>query len=108
MSELSIAQEFCVPSVHPCFPAHFPGHPIVPGALLLQWLCRQIVQQFPHYTVVAVPSMKFIQPLLPGDHCQLSLRWELPVAQVRVKISRAGDTVCHGTLKLLQSQDAPL
>lgn len=108
MSEFSTMREFRVPLSHACFAAHFPGQPIVPGALLLQWLCREVVQQFPHYSVVAVPSMKFIQPLLPGDNCQLSLRCELPVVQVRVKLLRAGEPVCHGSLDLLHGQDALL
>jgi 3-hydroxymyristoyl/3-hydroxydecanoyl-(acyl carrier protein) dehydratase len=108
VSEFSIAREFRVPAAHACFSAHFPGRPLVPGALLLQWLCREVVQQFPDYRVVAVPSMKFTQPLLPADICQLNLRCELPLAQVRVKLLRAGETVCHGILDLLHSQDAPL
>lgn len=108
MSEATITREFSVPPTHACFPSHFPGQAIVPGALLLEWLCQQVLQQFPRHSVVAVPSMKFTQPLLPGDVCELVLRCESPVLQVRVELLRAGERVCHGTLVLQHSPDLPL
>ncbi len=102
VTEPAIVREFRVPATHACFAAHFPGRPLVPGALLMQWLCQAALWQFPDYRVVAVPSMKFLRPLLPGDVCTLKLRYELPLDQVRVELVRAGETICQGVLGLRQ------
>ena len=100
MSELYSKRELVVPTGHACFAAHFPGRPLVPGALLLQWLCQQALQQFPQHRLVEVPSMKFLRPLLPGDVCELTLRYDQPVRLVRVGLDRSGKKVCQGVLDL--------
>jgi 3-hydroxymyristoyl/3-hydroxydecanoyl-(acyl carrier protein) dehydratase len=56
---------------HPMLPGHFPGDPIVPGAWLLSqvlidaadWLARTT----PGATVAGVRSVKFLQPVRPGQ-----------------------------------------
>lgn len=55
-----------IPADHPALPGHFPGHPIVPGSLLLERVlaacprdCRQIL------------VAKFRRPLLPGAEARI-------------------------------------
>lgn len=56
---------------HPMLPGHFPGDPIVPGAWLLSqvlidaadWLAAST----PGARVAAVRSVKFLQPVRPGQ-----------------------------------------
>jgi len=52
---------------HPALPGHFPGHPVVPGVVLLD----AVVNALPDYVGAAVsvtgfPSVKFLAPLGPG------------------------------------------
>ena len=51
---------------HPIFAGHFPGHPIVPGACLIQiaeeLLSEQLCQTL-HFT--AIRNLKFRQPITP-------------------------------------------
>jgi 3-hydroxymyristoyl/3-hydroxydecanoyl-(acyl carrier protein) dehydratase len=62
---------------HPAFRGHFPGRPIVPGVLLLEWAVDAITaaQQrslLPGKLTVA----KFLSPVSPGEQLQLSYRCE--------------------------------
>ena len=31
-----------IPAEHPCYAGHFPGDPLVPGALLAQWVAETL------------------------------------------------------------------
>lgn len=62
-----------VPVEHGCFAGHFPGNPIVPGALLIQWLLQALRQHLSTQDIVAISSIKFAAPLKPGDQCDLHI-----------------------------------
>lgn len=57
----------------PVFAGHFPCHPVLPGALLLDWVVDSIGQQL-GCPVAGVPQVKFSRAAQPGDQLQLSLR----------------------------------
>lgn len=67
------AVEFAVPREHPCFAGHFPGDPLVPGALLLTWCLAQLRQSQPQLTIAGVRLFKFLHPVRPGDRLRLEL-----------------------------------
>lgn len=56
------------PSDHPSAPGHFPGNPVIPGALLLSEVVRAIeadLGQALH--PFQIKAAKFLHPVRPGD-----------------------------------------
>jgi len=62
-----------LPADHPVFAGHFPAHPIVPGALILDEVLRLLSEHTAAGPVV-VRSAKFIHPATPGQPLQVTLR----------------------------------
>ena len=82
-----------IPLRHPVFDGHFPGHPIVPGSLLLD-----LVLAAWNGPLVCVSSVKFHRPVRPGESLTLCFA---PAAQgpaVRFRCLRDQEPVCSGLL----------
>jgi 3-hydroxymyristoyl/3-hydroxydecanoyl-(acyl carrier protein) dehydratase len=60
-------------SDHPTAAGHFPGHPIIPGALLLDEVVLAIAGAEAPAGEIVISSAKFLAPIRPGD--VVSLRW---------------------------------
>ncbi len=58
---------------HPVFAGHFPGHPIVPGALLLAEALQALDRAGIATQGSEIASAKFLSPVGPGE--TVSLRW---------------------------------
>ena len=66
--------QLCIPADHPALAGHFPGHPIVPGVVLLSAAldCAQL--QFGNDVQIdGIDQAKFITPLLPNQEARLTL-----------------------------------
>ncbi|MFN7572933.1 MAG: hypothetical protein ACK5TK_16010 [Betaproteobacteria bacterium] len=50
---------------HPAFAGHFPGRPILPGAVLLT-LVLEAIETHSGRRASLLPAIKFLRPLLPG------------------------------------------
>ncbi len=57
---------------HPAMPGHFPGNPIVPGALLLD-RAAALAKQKGGWLVTGVRKARFKKPLPPETDCRLHL-----------------------------------
>lgn len=88
---------------HPVFPGHFPGHPIVPGVLLLDWAQAAIEAQLGQ-TLQALTEAKFHSPATPAD--VLELDFEVSVSVVRFEIRSAARKIASGRFPLLPSAAA--
>lgn len=88
---------------HPVFAGHFPGHPIVPGVLLLDWAQTAIEAQLGH-PVQALAEAKFHSPATPID--VLELDFEASVSAVRFEIRSAARKFASGRFPLPPSAAA--
>ena len=67
-----------VPTDHPAFAGHFPGHPVLPGVLLLSFVMRALAARpLLAARVGATPRLdnaKFLHPVGPGARLRVDLR----------------------------------
>lgn len=87
-----------VPLQHACFAGHFPGNPIVPGALLMQWVFQLLREQLPGHEVKGVKSIKFTASLKPGDSCDLEFQHEAATGKVRLSCQSEAGVICKAVV----------
>lgn len=59
---------------HPSLAGHFPGHPVVPGVMLLGEIMNVIREMITEkIEFVGMPSAKFMSPLNPGEALTIRL-----------------------------------
>ncbi len=63
--------EFAVEPAHPALPGHFPGHPIVPGVLLLDRVMSAVTAELKR-PVSVLKQVKFAAALLPGESAMVT------------------------------------
>ena len=97
--------EFAVGSEHPVLPGHFPGHPIVPGALLLDQVLSGVAAEL-NRTVSGLKQVKFVAALRPDETAWVVCETDADRLRFSVQARRKGVlvTVANGTLQLAQSQ----
>lgn len=86
------------PADHPAFPGHFPGAPMVPGALLLDEALAVLCQaRGLAYASLYVGSAKFLHPVGPGQ--ELTVRWrEAAPGHLDLSLVAAGRLVATAIL----------
>lgn len=85
------------PLTHPAFAGHFPGHPVVPGVLLLS-AAIDALQSASGRRVTQITAAKFLKPVGPGIALTLSFR--SGGARVHFDIEAPAFKVASGTLTL--------
>lgn len=63
---------FAIPADHPSLPGHFPGHPIVPGVLLLDAVMQTIARR-DGAAPTALLRAKFTAPVAPEEAVEVEL-----------------------------------
>ncbi len=67
-------RSFTIGENHPTLAGHFPGHPVVPGAVMLGEIMKAIREMTQgRIEFVGMPSAKFMSPLSPGE--TVTIRW---------------------------------
>ena len=84
---------------HPCLVGHFPGHPLVPGALLLDESVALLLAERPGAQLEQVVTCKFLAPVGPGDTVDVSAQ-ETATGTVTLACAVGGITVMRAAIRL--------
>lgn len=99
MSTSVFEQPCCISASHPALPGHFPGHPLVPGVVLLEQVADAL-RAWRGQRLARVLEAKFLAPLLPDEAAVLRLTPAVAsVARVRFEIQRDGLTLARGVVE---------
>jgi 3-hydroxyacyl-[acyl-carrier-protein] dehydratase len=91
-------------SDHPAAQGHFPGDPIIPGAVLLNETLRAITERLDAApSVVHIRSAKFLHPTRPGDRVSIEFS-SAAGGEVRFECTVDGKSVLTGQFRW---QDRP-
>ena len=80
---------FCVAADHPSLAGHFPGHPVVPGVLLIDHVL-DAVRRMTGQQIARLPRVKFTTALLPDEQAQVRCEFDGARVTFRVTVRRAG------------------
>ncbi len=95
---------YTIKADHPALAGHFPGNPVVPGVVILDYVL-QALQQLPDiYHPVQVRDTKFISPLLPDE--PLSIQIGIRDKQTAVFKCRVADRLVAQGSFILQRNEA--
>jgi len=87
-----------LPADHPTGAGHFPGNPIIPGALLLAEVLRCIEQaEGVRYVSCNVRNAKFLHPARPGDKIEID-HARTAAGSIEFTCTVAGNKVLTGAI----------
>jgi 3-hydroxyacyl-[acyl-carrier-protein] dehydratase len=93
MSEATSRLQTRAPLEHASYAGHFPGAPVVPGVVLLEFVTRAIARGAP----CAITAAKFHRALTPGD--EFEIEWTSRDTATTFRCRRAGQLVAEGALR---------
>ena len=87
-----------IPASHPALPGHFPGHPVVPGVVLLDAVVQALPRHAGYVTrVIGFPAVKFLAPLLALRTFEIVFSAKRP-GQAQFEIVAEGEKLVSGTV----------
>lgn len=91
-----MSHTFTIPADHPALPGHFPGHPLVPGVVILD----QVLQAAGSSGVspAGIATAKFTAPLGPDEVAEITLQEQR--GRLAFTVQRGETTIASGTLLL--------
>jgi len=85
------------PADHPTGPGHFPGNPVLPGAVLLDEVAAVL---FPGGWSGTVEAAKFHHPVRPGDTVTVTRRDARGSTRFECRLADSGQLVASGVLRI--------
>ena len=71
------SMQLTISAEHPSLPGHFPGHPVVPGVVILSHVFAALGEHIGQQRITGIKRLKFLQLVSPGQN----LRVEIGVPQ---------------------------
>ncbi len=103
----SLRLTLAIPADHPALPGHFPGRPVVPGAVMLAEIAQAAAQVLGAGTRIAgFPAVKFISPMLPEQRCELALT-DNGAGSMAFELTHDSQRVASGNLHYERALSAP-
>jgi len=92
---------------HPIFAGHFPGHPIVPGACLVQ-VAEELLSAHLGQKIrfTSVRNLKFRQPVTPDQEVTLTLMLKEPTLNSQFSILNSQLSILNSQFSILNSTSA--
>jgi 3-hydroxymyristoyl/3-hydroxydecanoyl-(acyl carrier protein) dehydratase len=83
---------------HPALPGHFPGHPVVPGVVLLDAVVAELGRFAGRVVrVTGFPAVKFLAPLGPDEECTVTFTPKRP-GQAGFEVKASNVMLASGSL----------
>ena len=86
---------------HPVFAGHFPGQPIVPGVLLLDW-AHSAIETHLGQTLRALAEAKFHSPATPADTLELDFDASASAVRFEIRSATPARKIASGRFALAQ------
>ena len=90
---------------HPSLPGHFPGSPVVAGALILQRVELGLKKAFPTARLSGLQKARFRAPLMPGQAFDIVFG-DVREGRLRVEVRQADRAVFTAILVLAEGASA--
>lgn len=101
MTEFSAARlngHFTIPPDHPALAGHFPGHPIVPGVILLQRVMDLLAAGVEAPAAMRLANVKFLAPLRPREVCTIAVHPRAGAGGCRFECSIGPVVIARGDI----------
>ena len=85
---------------HPTAAGHFPGNPIIPGALTLDAVLDAIARDDPVAQACEIRAVKFLRPIRPGDRIRIDWHEERGEIRFQCVLIASKEIALTGTLRL--------
>lgn len=92
-----------VPADLDVWPGHFPGRPVVPAVLQVDWAMRAACRWLGPHKLSAISALKLRRPVLPGQRLVLRLRASRSSGRVDFEFADGQHIVSSGRLALIRS-----
>ena len=87
-----------IPATHPSLPGHFPGNPVVPGAVILSEVAAAGMDCLGAVRVTGFAAVKFLSPLLPEQAAEIRFTDKGPGLSAFDVVAN-GQRIAGGTLR---------
>ena len=88
-----------IPVDHPAFNGHFPGHPILPGVCILNYVASAFNKPCQGFR-----SAKFLKVVRPGETLQIAFG-DINRSAYSFTVKVAGNVVCEGQIVSVTDND---